>query len=77
MFGSYSLFKKIHNHHTDHVKKPTCGLKKCRNICVYKTVGECDDFETKSVMFDDEKFAAGMLLAGYRKPVGWAAARAG
>ena len=25
----------------------------------------------------DEMFAAGMLLAGYRKPAGWAAARAG
>ena len=54
-----------------------CGLKKCCNICVYKTIGEGDDFETKSVMFDDEKFAAGMLLAGYRKPAEWAAARAG
>ena len=25
----------------------------------------------------DEMFAAGMLLAGYRKPARWAAARAG
>ena len=83
MLGSYSVSKKIHNRHSDLTKKPTCGLKKCCNICVYKTIGECDDFETISVMFVDEPwywdemFAAGMLLAGYRKPARWAAARAG